>query len=250
MSVSVSQAKNAIKRCLWEIVNPPPKNFDEMWKHFGERCAYCETKLERHGRHAHKDHLVAFQDSSRKGIGNFVLSCGACNGDKKREAGWLDYLSTEFGSHEQFESRRGRIESWLAKHADEKDSLDPMVVKSVTASTELVFACLDKVVKRLRDKTPLVGVDEIGDDFEITEEESKRIELMTAQADEEIFAKRKKVHVDFDWDDFHVNAVEKAAALEGLSFEQYLKRKAFYGALEVLKQGQCPIVTQTDSQGT
>jgi hypothetical protein len=232
--MTASQAKNAIKRCLFELVNPTPKNFDKMWEHFDDRCAYCETKLERHGRQAHKDHLVAFQDSSRKGIGNFVLSCGSCNGDKKREAGWLDYLTNEYGGHERFESRKARIEAWIAKHSQADSALDQDVVREVNVSAALVNVCLDKAVQKLRRRVPTL-TSESSNDVEISEEESKLIDLMTAQADEEIFARRKKVRVEFEWDDFSVDVIEKAAALEGLSFEEFLKRTSYYSALHMLK---------------
>ena len=112
---SVSMAKNVMRRAMNEIIDPPPREADiaVMWKHFRDRCAYCDKPLVRSTRDWHRDHLDPY-GSNR--IANRVLACSICNGDEKRERDWVEFLGAKAGT--DFAERKKRIDDWVTSHAD------------------------------------------------------------------------------------------------------------------------------------
>src|SRR5688572_18853574 len=82
-----SGAKNAIRRALFGIVDPHPNasQIHQIWSFFDSSCAYCGRSLVRGNRDAHIDHLVSKGSGGSNALSNFVLACGICNGDEKRE---------------------------------------------------------------------------------------------------------------------------------------------------------------------
>jgi len=110
--ISVSQAKNLMRRAIGEIRGPGPSRseIDELWAFFESGCAYCGVQVER--RSAHLDHADPLGGNR---VGNRVLSCGRCNGDEKRERGWLEFLN-EKASGAELSQRKLQIEKWMARH--------------------------------------------------------------------------------------------------------------------------------------
>jgi hypothetical protein len=109
---TVSQVKNQMRRTIREILNPGPSRAEvnALWAYFDSKCAYCGTDVER--RSAHLDHA---DPQGGNHLGNRVLSCGRCNGDEKRERGWLEFLN-EKAAGPELSQRRLRIEEWMARH--------------------------------------------------------------------------------------------------------------------------------------
>jgi 5-methylcytosine-specific restriction endonuclease McrA len=111
-----SQAKNAVKKALIEIVDPQPskREKDALWEHFHSRCAYCGGELVRTERKGHIDHLVSVTKGGSNHISNRVLACSICNGDKKREQDWEAFIR-RVPSPKDTGARIARIEEWIAE---------------------------------------------------------------------------------------------------------------------------------------
>jgi HNH endonuclease len=142
-------AKNHIRRALRAIVDPEPNDREiaDLWDFFGASCAYCGQPLSKKDRLGHIDHLIPGTRGGTNGVYNRVLACPACNGDEKREKDWLEFLQEKAGDPVQFESRRGRIESWRALHIP-----SALVVSSELLNQEIerVVAAFDASMARLR----------------------------------------------------------------------------------------------------
>jgi hypothetical protein len=110
---SVSNAKNRMRRVINAIVDPPPRNEQPIWDHFGSACAYCGEELDRKGRKAHMDHAVA--DGGNQ-LGNLILSCAICNGDEKLDEHWRTFLERKVSDPDVRAARMKRIEDWVALH--------------------------------------------------------------------------------------------------------------------------------------
>lgn len=110
-----SQAKNDIRSCLIEIIDPSPTKADKtrLWDYFEDGCAYCGKKLDRKSRKAHVDHLIP-KDRGFNHISNRVLACDVCNGDQKRDSYWRQFIATK-GTPEEQAARIARIERWIAE---------------------------------------------------------------------------------------------------------------------------------------
>ncbi len=110
---TVSNAKNRMRRVINAIVDPPPRNEQPIWDHFGSACAYCGVELDRTGRQAHMDHAVAGAGNQ---LGNLILSCATCNGDEKLNQHWRTFLERKVTDPDVRAARTMRIEDWVALH--------------------------------------------------------------------------------------------------------------------------------------
>ena len=156
-SKSPSQAKNAIKRSLWCIVDPPPKQVDSVWNYFQSQCAYCGLSLKRENRDGHMDHLISIQEGMVYGLGNFVLSCGHCNGDEKREEDWRSFLRRKNEKDEEHLQRREQlIDEWKRQNEDAERHVTAELRSAVEASIARVIAAYDAEVEQLRLKRQTV----------------------------------------------------------------------------------------------
>ena len=120
---SISQAKNDIKTCFKEIIDPSPSGPEiaRMWSHFASCCAYCGSPLRRDKREGHADHLVSKFAGGLNHISNRVLSCGGCNGDDKRESDWERFILTK-GDEQQTQGRIKTIQNWTGSmHPSEEE---------------------------------------------------------------------------------------------------------------------------------
>lgn len=113
---SIPQAKNIMRRCLNELLDPSPASIDAVWQHFESRCAYCRRELDRDLREGHMDHADVGGGNQ---LGNLVLSCGACNGDEKRDAPWREFLLKKAPTQADFVEREARILNWFEQHPTE-----------------------------------------------------------------------------------------------------------------------------------
>lgn len=141
---TVSQAKNDIKTCLNEIIDPSPsdKERDQIWDHFESQCCYCGESLNRKKREGHLDHLISKNSGGFNHISNRVLSCNVCNGDEKREADWTPFLKSKAKTTEEFEKRKQRIEDWTKKNPLPTDRGD--LVDATKDVIEEEFQALEK----------------------------------------------------------------------------------------------------------
>jgi HNH endonuclease len=115
MTATPSQAKNRIRRSLRNLVDPEIRAGDRMavWRFFGNRCAYCRRTLDPAAREGHLDHLKPTAQGGSNHPSNRVLSCGACNGDHKREQSWQQFLKKRVHDAHIRGSRARRIRKWV-----------------------------------------------------------------------------------------------------------------------------------------
>jgi hypothetical protein len=142
-----SQAKNAIRRGLRDLCDRQPSaaEKDEIWRFFESACAYCGRPLIREERKGHIDHLVSSAVGGHNGLGNRVLSCDSCNGDKKREESWEAFIARECTDESTREVRRQRITQWIALAAEH-----PAAPQLVEREIARVIAEFDKACAAIR----------------------------------------------------------------------------------------------------
>ena len=157
---SLSQAKNDIRTCLIEIVDPSPNKSerDRLRGFFNHRCAYCGTKINQKSRKGHLDHLTA----KKKGfnhISNRVLACSRCNGDDKRENPWRTFINSK-GTKREIQTRISKIEQWAKDNempVKEKKGVKELR-KIALAHSKHVCDLLEEQAKNLRKKiSPKTG---------------------------------------------------------------------------------------------
>ena len=146
-----SAAKNAIRRALLGIVDPYPNatQIHRIWAFFDSACAYCGRSLVRGDRDAHIDHLVAPGAGGSNALANFVLSCGFCNGDEKRDENWESFLRRKAPDDTAYNLRRNRIETWVANCSDDS-ALDSSVTSAVNREIERAIAAFDVSLENVR----------------------------------------------------------------------------------------------------
>lgn len=113
-----SQARNAVKRALKELVDPPLSATEEnaIWTYFENRCAFCCVSIEKGSRKGHLDHLIPESQGGRNALANRVLACHACNGDEKLDADWKEFLRAKAPSLDAFAERTERIDAWIHRN--------------------------------------------------------------------------------------------------------------------------------------
>jgi len=116
--MSPSQARNAIKRALKELLDPRLSKLEQasIWAHFQNQCAFCGAPIEKANRNGHLDHLVPESRGGRNALVNRVLGCHTGNGDEKLDADWREFLETKEQSQIVRAERVERIESWVQSH--------------------------------------------------------------------------------------------------------------------------------------
>ena len=149
--MSPSQARNAIKRALKELLDPPLSESEKgaVWKHFQCQCAFCGTDIERKGRKGHLDHLVPESQGGRNALANRVLACHTCNGDEKLDADWKEFLRSKAPSVDVYAERLKRIESWILKHG-ESLTLDASTRELLASEFEKVNVVFSKACGAIR----------------------------------------------------------------------------------------------------
>lgn len=149
--MTLSQARNAIKRCLKEALDPTPskKEVHRLWKYFDSSCCYCGTKVKQNDRTGHIDHLVPESAGGRNSISNRVLSCSICNGDLKLDSNWEDYLSRVCGKKDGnlFLARKTKIEEWIRGKELNMPEQEKVAIEN---AFQEVNSVLSDVINRLR----------------------------------------------------------------------------------------------------
>jgi hypothetical protein len=117
MTMTPSQAKNAIFKALLEIVDPPLKPSEErrIRAFFENRCAYCNREIPVEGRTGHIDHLIPRQQGGTNHPSNLVLACNICNGDEKLDQGWREFINYKIQDPTQRQKRIDRIGAWISR---------------------------------------------------------------------------------------------------------------------------------------
>lgn len=153
MSTYVPDAKNAIRRCLHGVVDPYPsrKRIDELWAYFNSSCAYCGQSMDRKSRQAHRDHLISSKDGGGNDLGNTVLACGQCNGDEKRDMGWVAFLRLKNPDAKIFRQRKRTIENWIALNADKRRVISAETRHAIDAAWRSVCVALDAAVAEIKE---------------------------------------------------------------------------------------------------
>jgi HNH endonuclease len=150
--IGPSQARNAIKRALYGILDhyPTGAQIDELWEFFESRCAYCGEPVDKVGRQGHVDHLVAVATGGSNHISNCVLACGKCNGDFKREMDWESFILKIYNRTPEFIVRRGRILRWVEIHSGAVPHRDPSLTRLVEDQIAGVLDSFNVAVERIR----------------------------------------------------------------------------------------------------
>jgi hypothetical protein len=134
---TVPNAKNRMRRAIAAIVDPPPRDEQPIWDHFGSACAYCGAGLDRKGRRAHMDHAIS--DGGNQ-LGNLILSCATCNGDEKLDEHWRTFLERKVVDPGVRAARAKRIEEWIALH--------PPLIWTPSPEIEAILHELDELVEQ------------------------------------------------------------------------------------------------------
>jgi|SRR5436305_4286884 len=146
-----AQAKNAIRRALTGILDPYPSvsEIDRLWDFFQSSCTYCGRLLVRQDRQAHVDHLVSTHAGGTNDLGNFVLSCGVCNGDEKREENWESFLRKKTPDKATYAVRRERISNWISI-CPQSLTLDPSIRKTMNEEIDRAVTAFDHALQNIR----------------------------------------------------------------------------------------------------
>ena len=148
------QAKNAIKRALYEIADPAPNRSEDrtIRAFFKNNCAYCGINLPPEGRTGHIDHLVPRQSGGTNHISNLVLACNICNGDEKLDLDWRSFIQQKVPNATERQERIARIEKWIADKGG-PTAISPELLASVEKVLSQVLHVFDQATKELRYKT-------------------------------------------------------------------------------------------------
>jgi HNH endonuclease len=152
VSHSIPQAKNCIRKTLWELVDKEPSAREKsaLWTYFGSECAYCGRRLSQADRNGHVDHLEASLSSGRNHISNRVLACNICNGDEKRESNWEQFLALKCGEDQAaYVIRHSKITEWQ-NQSGVAHAMDAAIIAQVQKSVEACNAVLDREVNSIR----------------------------------------------------------------------------------------------------
>lgn len=132
---TLSLVKNLMRRSLKDLLEgvPSPAEQRRIREHFKHCCAYCGAAAA--PREGHIDHA---DPDGGNGIGNLLLACKTCNGDRKRETPWQQFLEREYGKDSAlYEQRQQHIAAWM--------NANPSRAKTpVLAATPAVAAALDE----------------------------------------------------------------------------------------------------------
>jgi hypothetical protein len=134
----LSVAKNVMRRALADLMDPPPNQTEqrELRAHFADCCCYCGASAP--PREGHLDHA---DPGGGNRLSNFLLACGRCNGDEKREAGWEDFLRAKCGLDAAVHGeRRARIGAWLDRHRSEPRPSTPEIEAARAAAEKAIEA--------------------------------------------------------------------------------------------------------------
>lgn len=146
--MSPSQARNAIRKALVEILDPNPdeQDMNAMWAHFGSRCAFCGSTLERSKREAYADYFVAAVPVGRNAFFNRVLACATCNGDEKlNTSDWKRFLETNFPKDGP--ARHHAILQWHETH-QMRCQIDLAKLATIIALLEKAIHAFDQAVQQ------------------------------------------------------------------------------------------------------
>lgn len=147
-----SQARNAIKKSLKALIDPPPKDNEKkkIWQYFNNSCAYCGQDIEKESRKGHIDHLHAETDNGANKLSNLVLTCSTCNGDEKREMNWLNFLKVKCGIDDKsFADRKDRIENWIKINGGDP-FLSTDKINLLSTEFETVNKAFSEAVEKIR----------------------------------------------------------------------------------------------------
>lgn len=111
---SPSYIKNMIRRSFRHLVDPMPnqKELSAVWRHFKNRCAYCDVKLSKRLREGQMDHLEPACGGGSNSLGNFVLACVNCNSKQKASGNWEAHLTKKAPNQASFNEKKLLIMQW------------------------------------------------------------------------------------------------------------------------------------------
>ncbi|HEV7784427.1 MAG TPA: HNH endonuclease signature motif containing protein [Thermoanaerobaculia bacterium] len=147
-----SMARSAIKRALLGVLDryPSKKQVARMWEFFDDRCVYCQDTLSRQIRNGHVDHLVAVAEGGTNRLSNFVLSCGFCNGDERRESNWDEFLRWKAGKDsDAYDRRRSKILAWVELNGGSPPIPDPITKAFVDTQIDIAFEAFNRAQNAL-----------------------------------------------------------------------------------------------------
>lgn len=136
-----------MRRSVKDLLDRPPSLSEQLKlrRHFEDRCCYCGADAR--PREGHLDHA---DPAGGNGIGNFVLACGQCNGDEKRETPWREFLAVKCASDPTILGlREERIRSWLTANARARSETSDEI-RAACAEVEQSIAAFELAYNKLR----------------------------------------------------------------------------------------------------
>ena len=147
-----SMAKNQMKRCMNAILDPHPSSAEvkTLWQYFDSSCVYCGKKLLVEDRNGHLDHIIAQSEGGTNNIHNFLLACGRCNGDEKRELDWKEFLEQKATSDSERETQYNKVIAWMKQAPADLQVLDAETLRQASEITAQAMRDFDTAVEKLR----------------------------------------------------------------------------------------------------
>ncbi|MDD5307607.1 MAG: hypothetical protein PHU25_09845 [Deltaproteobacteria bacterium] len=112
---TVMQATKMMSMTVAAILDPglSKSEMDALWACFFHRCAFCDSRLDRHG---HGGRLDRIDRRDRRTAGNAVLACPRCSRERNPRENWHAFLHRLCVDTEVYAQRESRIQAWLTNH--------------------------------------------------------------------------------------------------------------------------------------
>ena len=141
-----------LKQHAWRIVadieDPPPtkKEARALRDFFFDECVFCGSAVRRRS----TDCLALIDPAGAHGVGNRVLACVACRGDRQPNEAWRSLLARRSGDDAAAQARRAiRIELWMRLHPLPPPMVGPEVA-AIHARVEAALLALAAACNDLR----------------------------------------------------------------------------------------------------
>jgi hypothetical protein len=147
-----SQTKNAIRRSLYECLDPQPPHPDKrrVWTHFNSGCAYCGTSIPLGDKKSHLDHLIPSSSGGKNHISNRVPSCADCNEKEKLDSHWEEFLRRKCEHPEEFLARLHTIRAWQSQFSRDDTTFPADVVSYVAGCADEAISAYSLQVEKVR----------------------------------------------------------------------------------------------------
>jgi hypothetical protein len=163
MPLSPAWARNVARRVLWAALEREISTDERkaLAAAFGGRCAYCDDPLPDRW---HADHLVPVDQGGYHHLSNRVPSCPKCNEGEKGGQEWRPFLEKKWGAApDKGVSLIERIEGWRTGKAFAEPPVSDVDRELWRTQVEKVGTAIDSAWRKLRERKPARGRDQVKD---------------------------------------------------------------------------------------